>query len=172
MVRNYLKAETPPWFWETCAEAFLYAYRYTFSGYLLALSTNRNKGKKNKTLPLPEWWQIFLSEVRHQPSFQYSRSGSHIVSRGIISSEPLILFLQHSFTWASKDLNQCQNSRWIWRTLVSIVLFSSAFLCSRINPLSFHGGYISVLTQAGCSARNHWKETHRKNQYKESNSNK
>lgn len=30
IVKNYLKAETPPWFWETCVEASLYAYRYTF----------------------------------------------------------------------------------------------------------------------------------------------
>lgn len=40
-----------------------------------------------------------------------------------------------------RNCNWCQNSKWTCRMFVSIVLFSSAFLYSQINPLSFHGRY-------------------------------
>lgn len=154
MVRNYLKAENPPWFQETCVEASFYAYRYTSPAPNWEGQDIRNKrlniglspGISNKQKQTNK--SIAFPQNSDKPAFQNSDIDTYFsvagmaptkVTRGIIPSETHILFLQHSSIWAIKEQQPVPEYSMNLKDVCQYCLISSAFLYSQINALSFHG---------------------------------
>lgn len=177
MVRNYLKAENPPWFYETCAEASFYAYRYTSPApdwegqdvrnihLRIGLTPGINNKQKQtmKTFPLPKM-------VINPPSisqdidshFSWARMAP-IVTRGIIPSEPHIPFLEHSSMWASKELQPVTEFKMNLKDVCQYCLILKCISLLSDQPFVFSRKILALLFlhMAGCSARKHWKETNR-----------